>query len=214
MGHPLLAEWTFQSTSGTTSKIIPDGCRDLILWSPPGQRPKWRITALDCSPHHAQIDIGTRLHGFRLQPGTSIKSAQLLGSLQHLEEDMEKVLERLDTYCTRSTSIAEAISCVGAPTTKNIQDAAKQLGVSIRTLQRLLSASTGRTPARWLALARARRAARQVAVSERLAETAYECGFADQAHMSREFLRWFETSPSRISRHPNILQQLNQPGYY
>ncbi len=196
------------------SKIIPDGCRDLIFWSRPGQKPNWAITALDCRPHFSQMEHGAELVGFRLQPGTLIKAAELIKSMGHLEADPKRIMGRIEDFCTLPPSINEALSCIGAPQTTSVQHAAKQLGVNIRTLQRLIGAPTGRTPARWLALARARRAARLIAKSANLAETAYKCGYSDQAHMSRELRRWFETGPSKLHLETTIGQQLADPGYY
>ena len=62
-------------------------------------------------------------------------------------------------------------------------------------------------------LARARKAARALYSSLGLAEIAELHGYADQAHMSREFKRWFNTSPSVLRNLPSILNQLYDEGY-
>jgi len=44
-------------------------------------------------------------------------------------------------------------------------------------------------------------------------ETAYEMGYADQAHFSRSVRRWFGVRPSELMRRPDLSQQLFSPGY-
>jgi len=87
------------------------------------------------------------------------------------------------------------------------------LGVSSRTLQRLICKETDRAPAYWILLARARRAAREMVEPTSLADIAETHGYADQSHMTREFKRWFDLSPSVMRNTPNILDQLFNRGY-
>lgn len=186
MNPPILSIWEHESTTLSSTKIIPDGCRDLLFWAKPGQRPYWTITSLDEQPYDAQMEGGTFLKGYRLQPGTLINTIGLLKSVQSLDCNAQWVNERINSFCNTSPALDEALAAIGAPDTKSVSNAAKNLGVSMRTLQRLIKASTGRTPAGWLSLSRARRAARQIPSTLNLAETAYDFGYSDQSHMTRE----------------------------
>ncbi len=184
-----------------------------MFWTGPGKRPRWTLTRLDDAPHLARIGNGAFLRGFRLRPGTIVQIAPLLQAVHPLECNDPGVLERIESFCTLPRNIDEALSCLGTSRVHNPAEAARQLGVSPRTLQRTL-APTRRTPAAWLALARARRAARQISPFSPLANTALACGFSDQAHMSREFRRWFGISPTRLPARSDIRRQLDQPGYF
>ncbi len=214
MSNPVLSVWEHKSATTSSAKIIPDGCRDLVYWISPGERPRWTITTLDDQPYNTQIETGAYLRGYRLHPGTLINTDDLLKSVHSLDCNAKGIDDRINSFCTISPAISEAMACIGTPNIKTIGHAAKTLGVTMRTLQRLLKLPTGRTPAGWLSLSRARRAARLAPVALNLAEIAYDCGYADQPHMTRELNRWFGTSPARISFDEAIMEQLGQPGYY
>jgi AraC-like DNA-binding protein len=80
-------------------------------------------------------------------------------------------------------------------------------------LQRLLKQQTGRSPVFWLRLARVRRAASRLAHPRNLAELAYDMGYADQAHMTREFRYWLGATPRQISHDTGWLAQHLGLGY-
>ena len=92
-------------------------------------------------------------------------------------------------------------------------DVSSQLGVRIKTLQRLVLKATNRTPTYWLLLARVRKAVKELPLSISLAELAYKHGYSDQAHLSREFKCWFAMSPSVLRSSPDVLEQLSAQGY-
>ncbi|MBI1651000.1 hypothetical protein C6Y62_12440 [Hyphomicrobium sulfonivorans] len=39
-----------------------------------------------------------------------------------------------------------------------------------------------------------------------------EYGYSDQAHMTREFVRWFGRSPEKLRQNPSAMSDLLQPG--
>ena len=43
-----------------------------------------------------------------------------------------------------------------------------------------------------------------------LTDVAHSTGFTDQAHMTREFARWFGQTPRNLRRKPNVLDVLRQ----
>lgn len=214
MNTPILSVWEHKFTAQSIAKIIPDGCRDILFWAGSKQRPIWTVTSLDNHPYNAQIETGAYLKGYRLQPGALINTQELLRSLDSRECNTLGIGERINSFCTTSPDVEEAMACLGAPTSNSVNHAANTLGVSMRTLQRLINAATGRTPAAWLSLSRARRIARILPTAKNLAETAFDFGYADQAHMSREVKRWFGTSPAKIPFDNAVLEQLGQPGFY
>jgi len=89
---------------------------------------------------------------------------------------------------------------------------ARQQGVSERTLQRRFSDLSLPTPAFWRQLGRARRAVQALQCRVPLAEIAAHYGYSDQAHMTREFVRWFGRTPVQLRRNPASMTDLAQPG--
>ena len=78
-----------------------------------------------------------------------------------------------------------------------VADAAAALGLSLRTLQRQLAAA-GTSYRSLLGEVRVRRAAMYLArPGTTLAEIGFLCGFADQAHFTREFTRRAGLPPAR-----------------
>jgi len=77
MIDPLLEIWKHTAIATSTSIVVPDGCRDLIVRSSRAQTPVWFITSLDDCARTVCTKAGDSLIGFRLKPGTSIDSMQL-----------------------------------------------------------------------------------------------------------------------------------------
>ena len=96
---------------------------------------------------------------------------------------------------------------------ESIKQSSAQLGISVRTLQRLIIKKTNRTPGYWLQLARVRKAAKSLNPGINLADLAEEYRFSDQSHMNREFQRWFKLTPAQLLKSPELILQLNDKGY-
>jgi AraC family transcriptional regulator len=78
-------------------------------------------------------------------------------------------------------------------------------GVSARHFIRAFRQSTGRTPHQWLMHERALKAQDLLVHSERtLAEISAMCGYANQSHFCRVFLRCFGKSPSTARRQAKV----------
>ena len=74
---------------------------------------------------------------------------------------------------------------------------------------------TGKPAVFWLQLARARKAGRGIGeeLPFSLAEFSTSMGYADQAHMSREFRRWFGVTPAMLKKPTPVADQLRALGY-
>jgi len=211
MSKNILATWEVTTKTDISSVIVPDGCRDLIMYSPTGDKPRWFISPLFDETHTVTVGSGSTMMGFRLRPGTSINEAKLLASMSNDKLEFNDICERLDAFATRKASIEDAL--YGLADAKTVQQAASETGTSPRTLQRLLMRETGRSPVYWVLLARARKAARALNSPLCLAGIAERYGYADQAHMSREFKRWFNVSPTVLKNSPSKLNRLYDEGY-
>ncbi len=212
MTETLLAHWRANAHSNINATIVPDGCRDLIVKIIPGECPKWHVSQLYDQSTLIKINAGSSMMGFRLKPGVQIDEDKLLASLSENHLDWHDIVIQLQNFTHRTTSVEEALYGLALEVTST-KNAAKEMGVHQRTLQRLLLRKTGRSPVYWMMLARVRRAARAVSEPTSLVEIADRLGYADQAHMSREFRRWLNISPSALRRRPDIIQQLNASGY-
>jgi AraC-like DNA-binding protein len=193
---------------------VPDGCRDLIVTIKEGQAPVWKISPLFDRSEMIHIDENTRSWGFRLQPGVSIDENRLLENIGNEELYIDKVESALNECIYIDPNTQEALACLSRDAS-SIAQAAAQLGVSTRTLQRHLQKSTDRTPGYWFQLARARKAAQHLILNTSLPfiEVANTYGFSDQSHMSREFNRWFQCSPSDLLNCQEMTDQLMNTGY-
>ncbi|MEM9908451.1 MAG: helix-turn-helix domain-containing protein [Cyanobacteria bacterium P01_D01_bin.44] len=212
----VLESWQFTTTDSCSAIVIPDGCRDIIMSASSDGSLAWKITDLDTQSHTVHLDSDVRLMGVRLKPGTQIAEPQLLRAISRSmaagEQDAQAVKSWLNDFCHLSRAIAESLECLRSRP-KTVTQAAKWLGVTPRTLQRLLISQTGRTPSFWLQLARARQAARSLQGPMPLADIAAIHGYADQAHMSRDIKRWFGLSPRSLTRDTEQFDRLTDSGY-
>lgn len=190
---------------------MPDGCRDLIIKHAAGAAPVWFISEIAKTSAPVHSKIGDRYNGFRLRPGVQIDQAGLMASLEDGLTDAS-IKERLHSYVLDNPAVSEALACL-ADTRAGVAQAAADLGVQTRSLQRLLKRSTGQTPAFWLRLARVRRAASSMMQAGSLAERAYDMGYADQAHMTREVRHWLGVTPRSIRRNAGWGPAHLRPGY-
>lgn len=210
----LLDRWQARAEGCTVAPVYPDGCRDLILRQRPNQAPQWFVSALVVSAYEVTAMPGERFTGFRLRPAAVVREAPLLAAVRGLTSpDDDRVLESISTHAPVDPRLDEALLALAR--SPRVDVAARALGIGERTLQRCLVGCTGHTPAAWLALARARRAVHAMAAQPQLplVELALSTGYADQAHMGREFKRWFGCPPGRMARHPDWLNVAAASGY-
>lgn len=206
----ILEAWSHVTDAVSSQTVFPDGCRDLILTVDTTGRPQWHVSDLHLAPLYLAVDRGIAFYGLRLHPGTAIDEARLLADVHARQPNAVEMIALVEEHCRLSLSIGEAIDCLAQST--SVAQAASRLGVSIRTLQRLFGAHGQMPPEFWLLLSRARRAAAMTVLDLSLADVAAAAGYSDQAHMTREFSRWFELSPGRLRMQRSVRKQIDQPG--
>lgn len=211
---PILQRWLYSARTRADATVLPDGCRDLIIRVTPDGRSSLEFCALDDRTRKVHLTAGERLIGLRLRPGANFP-ASVLRPLQMeftASDDHERMEMRLlDAIHTHVELNEELIAAV--PATTSVKEAARQLGVSPRTLHRYLSAKTGRAPSFWFDLARARRALAGLATQADLASIALGSGYADQAHMTRSFRYRFGLTPARFRKNESLMRLAAQPGF-
>lgn len=209
---PILDHWQHAATTACSTVVVPDGCRDLILHAPAGQCPDWLVTDLADTSYVVPSAQGDRFWGFRMQPGVQVDTARLLAALKNrMTHDPSEALVVLHDFMRSETSVWDALQVLAG--SASVADAAVQLGVSERTLQRLVQSATGKTPAYWKRLARVRQAALALRQTPSLAACAADYGYTDQAHMTHEFRRWLGHTPAAVQTSPELLAAIAASGY-
>ena len=212
MSQNIISCWHAECVPESADVVLPDGCRDLIVKTVPGMNPQWFVSELYDRAMVCRVDTRTGFTGFRLKPGVMIQEEALLHHINTLQYPTDAVHTFLDDFITCDPCVDEALACL-AQGQDSVSQASSTLGVSTRTLQRLIGRKTGRTPGFWFRLARVRTAAQLLAGASGLADIADSCGFSDQSHMNREFRLWFRTTPAGMLRNPAVLDQLQAPAY-
>ena len=190
----LLESWQFQAKACRDVYVMPDGCRDLIYVQSGSQKPRWFISQLDDVAGKVDMTKGDIYYGFRLKPGVLVDVPAILSGVDGLEPDRQQVFDTIEQFTHGQQRLSEILTSLGSDKA-GVAHTAHEFGVSVRTLQRSVVSLTGKTPVFWQQLARIRRAARQIGQGNELSQVAYDTGFADQAHMTRQFVRWFQQSP-------------------
>ncbi|OLQ93036.1 hypothetical protein BIY22_00660 [Vibrio panuliri] len=211
MSRAVIDIWSSYRTEADIAWIMPDGCQDVILSLPDNGAPSITISTLHHTATAVHIPAQQHMIGLRLSPGFNVSSLDLM-QLYRYRYDTKELAANIEQSATPITSqLKEALSCLHQHI--SVQTTADTLGVSCRTLQRLLKTNTGQSPLFWARLARVRRAAQMLLAQNNASETAYLCHYADQAHMSREIKHWFGVTPQQLLSRPDIIHQLQAPGY-
>lgn len=208
----VLQSWGFVAEQDSCSLVLPDGCRDLIIRTLPDGGWQHDVSDLDHKAYEVGCQQDEHFRGYRFHPAAILDVAGLLsavGSLAYPEEGL--ILQVVDDFVRIDTRVREVLEAISS--SASIVAASRCVGVSERTVERLVTAQTGQTPSFWKSLVRMRRAARAIMPVEGLArvlphrplaEVAYELGYADQAHMNREFRRWLGATPAQFRDNPRL----------
>lgn len=200
--------------------VLPDGCRDLILRISDDAPAELFLTSLDSAPRMVNTSSTTRYVGLRFRPGTRFtwegKKADVENDMALYEQHeligkwVARVLRRPEQADELLLDAAEQwttpADCLGSEFIQALHQGhhdSSSFAISERQLRRHIVAQTGRPPAFWRQLHRARLAARDImSGASPLAVVANDSGYADQAHLSREMRRWFGVTPGQLRATP------------
>lgn len=200
--------WQHRVLEPEVATVLPDGCVDVLITCAPARPPRVVLTPLDARRREVQLEPGTQLVGYRLRPGSLVDPEALREASP--ETLAETLAETPGPLLVEDDDLQRAVQALASGLSP--ARAAARLGVSLRSLQRRLRKRGQPPPDFWRLLGRARAAADDLHRGPPLVEIAADHGFSDQAHMSREFVRWFGLSPRRLRDSPDLLAQLRQPG--
>jgi AraC-like DNA-binding protein len=128
-------------------------------------------------------------------------SILLMSHLNHNYSDISPIARRRGGLASWQERIAKDIlfDRIGDPPTAD--ELGHACGVSARHFIRAFRQSTGHTPHQWLMQERALKAQNLLEHSDKtLAEISAICGYANQSHFCRAFLRYFGKSPAMARR--------------
>lgn len=127
-----------------------------------------------------------------LESETAYKNPRLKSILT---DEAERLLERLERAATTAERIREWLALRGAKNPPAMMEAAKQLGISVRSLRRRL-VEEGASYPKLVEEAQAALAKRLLDASDRsIYEVAFEMGFSDPSAFHRAFRRWTGMTP-------------------
>jgi AraC-like DNA-binding protein len=205
--------------------VVPDGCMD-ILWRVDGGL---SVAGPDTTPYAVRPREPVRYVGLRFKPGVAPAvlgidasevrdqrvdladvwpasaverlNDQLLSAPEEAEQALQDaVLQRLRAGAVPDALVQALIAAFEEPR-GGVSQAAAMLGVSERQLRRRCEVAVGYGPKTLERILRFQRAQRMLDASRgTLAHVAIECGYADQAHLTREFLRLAGATPGQIRR--------------
>jgi len=217
--HVLVCTWHEQSRD-TPRSVLPDACID-IVWD----GTQLSVAGPDTGPREVASDAA--LVGIRFRPGIApiflgteaaelrdrnVALAELWGRAEdglaeQLGERPEAAAELLQDAVLRrgmpptDTLVPRVLGELRRPPLDRpgLDWLARRLDASDRTLRRHCLVAFGYGPKMLERILRFRRAMRLVQRGMPLASVAYTSGYADQAHLSREFQRLAGTTPGRLA---------------
>ncbi|MCK2243136.1 MULTISPECIES: helix-turn-helix transcriptional regulator [unclassified Crossiella] len=210
--------WTDRSSGPRAQRVVPDGCLDL-LWLDG----RLVVTGPDTGPREARLPPGGLLVGLRLRPGAGslllgkIPAERLrdrtvdvedLWGVRGLAEQFDGspdvptiggLVQRIATgrlaLCGELDPVVMTASrALDVPAPLSVMALADRLGVSERSLRRRITGAVGYGPKTLARILRFQRVLRDN--QGNLADLAAAHGYADQAHLSREFRRLAGHPPS------------------
>lgn len=215
------AVWTLDATSDgwIDHQAVPDGCIELIrrhaghsVWRT--EQPPLFVTGLALRPAVLRFSGDARFTGIRLWPWAwhALGGAPCPGFADGWRAipDDDPLAALLPDESDPMPRLAKAFAAQRQPPVAAIRhaDSVEQLAratrLSTRQLQRICAKETGMAPRSYLRLLRFRTAVSGIQSPEAaLADTAAASGYADQAHMTREFQSLGGLPPGRARTRAN-----------
>lgn len=194
--------WTAVAES-TTSRVLPDGCIDL-LWDGTAVR----IAGPDTTAHLHTTTLGATLTGLRFAPGAApgvlgVPADELTDRQVPLDEVWPRraaveLAERLAAGASLEGEVLGLAGAAAGPSASTrhmtarlragtaVDALAGELGVTRRQLHRRCLAAYGYGPKRLARILRLQDALSLAHTGRSLADVAARAGYADQAHLSRD----------------------------
>jgi AraC-like DNA-binding protein len=199
------AYWTLEASGAPNSWIehraVPDGCVEIIrrlhgrsCWD--GEQPELFAAGVADSPATFSISGDASFAAIRLWPWAwSALSAIPLEAMwdRWIPVEEPQLAAFLPDFSAAEETLARhlppSLGAIGEAVlaSASVEEIRRRTGMNPRALQRWFLRHAGMPPSRYLRVLRFQKAFEQVPGEPSLAEHAVAHGFADQAHMAREF---------------------------
>ncbi len=212
MTNNIIDHWQSKTEIAQRAYVIPDGCQDIIFDIQFNQPIRIYITPVFQHTISVEMFPGRVMTGIRLCPGCHLDRLDKQ-ELLYRQFSADELMDYIEGVTYTDQRVVEALECIKHNSTST-HHCATVLGVSSRTLQRLLIKHTSYSPSFWVRLARSRQCAKAlISNNHSYSEIAHQCHYADQAHMCREIKHWFSVSPSKLLKRPDLMAQLSLNAY-
>ena len=200
------AFWTLDGSGAPGEWIehqaVPDGCVEIIRrlsgrsqWN--GEQPAMFVAGMADRPATFRISGDARFAAIRLWPWawpylSPIEPEAMWDRwLPMLEPELAVLADLLPDFEAAGTWLNTRLPPLGLGevilSSTSVAEIRTRTGMGARALQRWFGSNIGMSPSRYLRVLRFQKAFAQVGSEPSLAEHAAAHGFADQAHMAREF---------------------------
>ncbi len=208
--------------AGAVHRVLPDGCMDVVFDLGASREVSFvgtMTTALSVTLRAELDGFGIRFRPGGAAPWLRIPADELTDSAIDMHEcplrPPQQLVDALAAAPALSARVqlasewllrserreAEALSVYAAAhmfarQAQSVSAAARDLGMSERTLQRTFQKSVGITPVEYRSVARMRRLLVRLDDGVALADAALDAGYYDQPHLDREFRKLVGCPPS------------------
>jgi AraC-like DNA-binding protein len=205
-GHAVVCRWEQRVSVERVQRVMPDGCADLLVYES-GIR---QVVGLADVVAYPLLKTGTCIHGIRFRADAlatlfGVDASALRNAAVELADIVgERRAQRLEDPAAIDSWIRSAIpdprvtAAITLLHSRSVFNAAAEIGISTRHLQRIVLSHTGLSPKAFQRILRFQRFLTYAGRGDGLALAAAAAGYADQAHMSREVRRLTHLSPTTL----------------
>ena len=202
--------WHTVDTSDGTYVAAADACWDMIFTRmPDGSRvllsgPSSQPTAVPywAGNRHVGVRFTQGTYFTHVEPRSMFDRTVALSMPDSVHFELADLIWPMPDYATVDDLLAE-FDAHGLLARDAVIEAAlhgEDPPVSSRTVERHFTRITGRSPRQVRQIARAREAAAKLRTGEAIADVAYELGYADQSHLTRDVKRLTGYTPAESKR--------------
>jgi AraC-like DNA-binding protein len=198
--------WEQRVVTARVQRVVPDGCGDLLLVGADAAQ----VVGMADEVALPSLSAGTRIHGVRIRPEAVAATFGVEASeLRNQTVDLADVLgsrrsralvidDAMDAWIRSIEPDARAAVAVRLLERNPVDAAATMLGLSGRQLRRVFEVNVGLGPKSFQRVRRFQRFLQRAEVGAPLASAAFEAGYSDQAHMSRDVRGLSGLTPARL----------------
>jgi AraC-like DNA-binding protein len=198
--------WEQRVVAERVQRVVPDGCGDLLFFGAGGAQ----VVGMADEVALPSLSAGSWIRGVRIRPEAVAATFGVEGSeLRNQTVDLADVVgsrrsralvadDVMDTWIRSIEPDARVSVAVRLVEHNTVDATATKLGLSGRQLRRIFEVNVGIGPKSFQRVLRFQRFLQRAEVGAPLASAAFEAGYSDQAHMSRDVRGLSGLTPGRL----------------